>query len=133
MLASFCNRFGDIQRFLFCVRDRGLPYIRGPGCPRLLNKGRVGRHTTNLLDVLRSGLKETGVRLRLARDLVKLREMATDGTRWRRLSGEGLIVTLRCLPTISIAGTVISQYVHVKKLRTDPIHCNINKQHNRLQ
>ena len=67
--------------------------------------GRVGRHTTNLFDVLRSGLKEKGVKLRLRRYFVRLRELATNRTRWRGLWG-GLIATLRCPQTIYIVGTV---------------------------
>ena len=46
------------------------------------SRGQVGRHTTNLFDMLRSDLKE---KLRSGRDLVRLREMATDRTRWRGL------------------------------------------------
>ena len=50
-------------------------------------RGRIGRHTTNLFDVLHSDLKEKGVKLRSGRDLVRVREMATDRTRWRGLWG----------------------------------------------
>ena len=41
-------------------------------------RGLVGRHTTILFDVLRSDVKEKGVKLRSGKDLVRLREMATD-------------------------------------------------------
>ena len=35
--------------------------------------GRVGRHTTNLFDVLPSDRKEKGVKLRSGRDLIRLK------------------------------------------------------------
>ena len=50
-------------------------------------RGRVRRHTTNLLEMLHSNLKEKGVNLRSGRYLVSFRVMATDRTRWRRLWG----------------------------------------------
>ena len=45
-------------------------------------RGRIGRHNTNLFDVLRSDLTEKGLKLRSGRDLVRLR-------RWRLTGRDG--------------------------------------------
>ena len=51
-------------------------------------RGRVGKNTTNLFNVWRSDLKERGVKLPSDKDLVRLREMATDRTRCSGLWGD---------------------------------------------
>ena len=45
--------------------------------------GRRGRHTTNLLDILKADLKHRGMSLRNINDLELLRSAATDKARWR--------------------------------------------------
>ena len=45
--------------------------------------GRRGRHTTNLLDILKADMKQREMNLRNINDLELLRSAAADKARWR--------------------------------------------------
>ena len=45
--------------------------------------GRIGRHRVNLLQIIRSDLNVRGIELNVYKDIVKLRELASDRQHWR--------------------------------------------------
>ena len=48
-----------------------------------MHSGRRGRHTTNLLDILKADMKQREMNLRNINDLELLRSAAADKARWR--------------------------------------------------